>query len=1450
MKLSAKVDDVNVNILLLNETIFVELGNVYVKFALENVTTVESFLYNNFGIDLPVSEIIEKIEEIQSSELPLENLAALGLTIDLTKIDLAFFDNIVVDGDITTINLENIGEVKITLNNKVLSKIEFVGNGVDADVDFVEFNEFSLAASEENYIDVIDFLPTIENSIDIVNSNTISGVIDVTFDQTTLSINYTVDKKDLNDIYATFSTNLLGADICGIYTDNKIFVNVADSFKLAVNVTSLPEAIKEFLTAINVELASDEETINMVVGMIVGLVYDENTPLLITSLTQTENGLEIEVFNGLNISIVNGSTKLTLAGTYDNISVSATLIGGDINIERETIDETQYNQFESVLDLAEKVINSGLLNVAEGAYNYFKNGLTLGLTFNATYNNIALSGRVDFNLEAKEIRVSVNYDGISFNVIVVDKIAYLEIGNIYAKYSVDDLGKIETLIKNHFGLDIPLSKVVELFNETSSNEEPLAKLSSLGSINISEIDLAFFDNIIVDGDITTIAVENVGNINITVIDKLLTSVSFEGNDISASANFVDFAQIELAVSKESYIDLSKLLPTIENAITIANSPYINGVININESIAVNFAVNKADTSNVYAQFTTTIQGANIKVMYLGGKVYIHFADSIKLVSDFATLPSTINRLLEKADIAFNISENVDAGSMLSSILSVINPENTQILITSLVQGENNSLTITLHNQTSITLNNLSQEINFSTSVDNTGVNGVIIGSETIVEIPTIDDNQYIPLEDVLDLVEAFLNMAKLKDFHISGSLDIVGTIAGINLSWNVPYDLRIKEVDGEIQAMFVMGEIPVVVGLNNDVPMIAGDTDGGYDRYLKIFIKGRDVYIYRTEYVTRMFGMAARHYEKCTKITMETFLADPLRYVQYTIGFSDTIMNAISDAILKSLNRENPINLNNVVKSLAIINDTSFKIVLNAAELANNSDLGDLTLDIGIGHDGNGDSYLTNLGLNVNMPLASIFELNVTTTDTVIVDYGSPVDMSEFDNYVDNYRYAYDAEWEASDGSWTKANEVLYTIYFEENGGNSVSDITAAYGTEIKLPSFTTTQSDDGTKQTTREFVGWYTSSTFEEGSEFASTTMPKGDTTLYAKWKETVRYYRTISFVTNSSDSIDPIRALERSNINLPALSLKEEATETSVTIYSFDGWFTDAELTNPYTSYSMPSEDIILYAKWIVADVEEANLLQLYDNGQLIYSRYILPGKIIDLSGVGKVNETTKFYLAENYTTLYEGEFIMPEENLVLHIRNMYSLTVYSQYGTFIDSTTSVWQGTALAIPSQTTVVDDDFKTRQITYTFNGYKIDGTYGTVPAFMPNSDIEVVADWTVTEKKYYTVSFDVTWVKPQEWNDANSSLWGKITLVSAPTPVAPQLVLEGTNYDPSGFTSTAVYKYKAAGIFELSYKFKILTWNTGGPRSITNGASNSKYTPLTSVPITGNTTLYGSWGVY
>lgn len=142
-----------------------------------------------------------------------------------------------------------------------------------------------------------------------------------------------------------------------------------------------------------------------------------------------------------------------------------------------------------------------------------------------------------------------------------------------------------------------------------------------------------------------------------------------------------------------------------------------------------------------------------------------------------------------------------------------------------------------------------------------------------------------------------------------------------------------------------------------------------------------------------------------------------------------------------------------------------------------------------------------------------------------------------------------------------------YTLYFEENGGNPVEDITRVGGSLIgTLP------------EPTREgysFAGWYTDAALT--TEFTAKLMPKADTTVYAKW--TANEY-TVNFNVNGGNSWT---GDEGSKIVTYGEAYGTLPTPTRDG-HAFIGWYTDTEYTTLVTADSIVNftGTQTLYAKW----------------------------------------------------------------------------------------------------------------------------------------------------------------------------------------------------------------------------------------------------------------------------
>ena len=1177
--------------------------------------------------------------------------------------------------------------------------------------------------------------------------------------------------------YAQISTQIEGIDVGMTYLNNKVYFNAADKFMFVADTTSIANEIKQFLTDIGVDLSADNTS--KIIEVIESILDVNTTPLLITALNETENGFSITTYNDITLTIANDARKITIASGYDVVDFEGTIYCSDEEIELPTIDETLYTQTEPLFSLLAAVYNSGILDLINPALNTFKTG-KFGFDFKFDYAGNNINGNISINAVDLAAGVNVNVRGVNINIIMLDdNVAYVEFGNVFVKFALDDLTDVGTLLNKHFGIDLPFDTILEVVDKLRQGSFTASDMLETFDIDfdITKIDLEIFNSIIREDETFSIPLENIGTFTVAADEEKIKSIGFAGFDMTISATINDFVSYALSHDKSQYIDLADFIPTIDNGLDLINYNTFNGTITIDDgnlNVPINYVI--ALNGEDYAEFSTAIYGANIKAVYYKTKVYLEFAESVKVVVDINKMPAIIKELMDSAgknlpdgglfnaiDNAIQAFVNKDTSNIVNlaldlfdNVKSIFNAQDNAMLLKGLNQTENGFI-LTLYDDTKITLTNSKARIDVDTKISNTALNFYIEGKNGQEIIPNIDETLYTPMENVLELVKAFFNMTHKDDFNIQGTINVKLELLGMDgiINMNIPLNAQVKIVDGKTEFQAVVGEIPAIVGVNNDVPYKVGDTESGSGRMLYIYYSEGDIYLYRHEYVDILFGIDKREYEKCTKIAAATFIENPMYYLQYGIGFSDTIMNAINDAMTLAQNREGDINLNNVVNSFAA-NGDNFNIVLNLHEIANNPQLGDLNLNLGLGYDSEDKSYIHTLGLNVNMPFADGVEMDVSSNDLAIVDYGSTVDLSRLKEYVTNYKYAYNQEWEASNGEWEKSSETIYTIYFEENGGAEVSDISVVYKDPITLPTLPTRVIDDGNKQETLTFAGWYTSNDFKDKTLFTSTTMPRKDTTLYAKWDSSIRYYYTMNFVSEHNVSFNSIKALEGATISVPTYSGSiVEDDGTAEYTFTFAGWYSSPsfEEETRFKSAYMPSENTTLYAKWDCSTIFYRTLsFNTTGSGKNVESITALAGTQIQLPSIDTtwivddgITKNTKtfdsWWTTENYVS--GTKFIaqnMPDADTVLyakwndHVEYYRTISfVTDDYNTSINSITKL-AGTSVEIPalvSKTEIIDG----LNYVYNFGGWYTESELENefTSSVMPQNDVTLYAKWILAE---------------------------------------------------------------------------------------------------------------------
>ncbi len=177
---------------------------------------------------------------------------------------------------------------------------------------------------------------------------------------------------------------------------------------------------------------------------------------------------------------------------------------------------------------------------------------------------------------------------------------------------------------------------------------------------------------------------------------------------------------------------------------------------------------------------------------------------------------------------------------------------------------------------------------------------------------------------------------------------------------------------------------------------------------------------------------------------------------------------------------------------------------------------------------------------------------------------------------------------------WTQVYTVTFNLNYE--GAPAATLVTVEAGKTVAQTS---------APSTLREgflFNGWFTAA--DGGEEFDFAAAVTGDVTVYAKWTE-VGDATTYEVIFNYGTS-----AIE----NRTELVLEGEAVakpaDPSVSGRQFEGWFTDEACTKEYNFSTPVTEDITLYAKWLVT-AYTINYYYTLDGVETLYAtRTAIPG------------------------------------------------------------------------------------------------------------------------------------------------------------------------------------------------------------------------------------------------
>jgi uncharacterized repeat protein (TIGR02543 family) len=283
-------------------------------------------------------------------------------------------------------------------------------------------------------------------------------------------------------------------------------------------------------------------------------------------------------------------------------------------------------------------------------------------------------------------------------------------------------------------------------------------------------------------------------------------------------------------------------------------------------------------------------------------------------------------------------------------------------------------------------------------------------------------------------------------------------------------------------------------------------------------------------------------------------------------------------------------------------------------------------------------------------------------------------------------------------GKWERNS---YILSFVTNGGSILESRTLLFESVI--------ENLDTPTKIGNTFQGWFRNSNLTNKVNLPFT-MPAENTTFYAKWE--VNSYQ-ITFNTNGGNAVDPLSVKYGSSIVLP---------EVSKIGYSFVNWFSDSSLETLFILTTMPSNDLVLYAKWAINNYK----IIFISNGGSPLEEISMPylSLLVQPSNPTKEGHTfVNWFSDNNFNNLFVFPEFMPAENITLYAKwsvNTYTVTLFTNGGESIEPILFNF-GQALSIP----------KPIKSGYLFIDWFLDENLATPLnlASMPSYDFSLYAKW-------------------------------------------------------------------------------------------------------------------------
>lgn len=1367
-------------------------------FDFTEISNAFRFYMDKLGISLPDGELKELIDSINVSDL--NDLLKQIANLKVDENGLIYTNNgliislPIVDGefDYLKIDYKDYLHLNIDLNNTI-------------EIPNIDSSQYKNMLEEELFFKLHNQL--------IKNKN-LSLTAETVINNVPFGIWL---KADFNDVIEVqLGVNIYGKDLVLTIIGDNLYLEIDNILKAKGTTKDIADLIKSLnFDEINVG-EIDLDTIKYAIYMLF------KNPEVDLSFLKVDGNV-----NAFEVLAPNVSCKITVT-------------------EFETITYEENGNYQNINDLFDFV--KVLLDEVSNKQMAFE--------FTANIDRFTIDGKLQFIDNNLSLLAKINVFNKVIDVQLYKDVVYLAYDGIKVKSNINDLTNLVTRISDTLNLNLSNDDITSLDNLLSNLNLAVSK----NELNV-----------------------NLKDFNIK-LDLSPLNLEFNYKDIvNGQAKFTEPFEV---TEKQGYVDFNRF----ENLITSTLEMIISKKYNIGVSVdkVVDSQIDSSynldlqlDFADKLIMFAKVLGLDNeISVYYENQMIYVSYGNEngLKLAVNQTALKDLINIACNLFDIDLskiqflNNFSNGEEFSLdnLKSMLPKMSIDDipTYLEYIKEINLTENDLIIVINGEKlgDFVNSDISVQINFDENkISNIVVNGLNLTNKTneyfnielsinkLANVQGLQDKEkYIDISNTTELVTAIANTAKLTDWHIKGKVQLDINLGSLSINAaKIDVDANIKLDDKKQPIIDIeISSYPLIGGVNNANTNGVGGTGklliNARYRTISIYYKDGEIILKTRDAKWGAYSELIR----LTKVTPMTIVNNLSYYMQYLLGFTDTIQSKIDEAIKKSQSYEGETNLGNIILSYNKTGN-AHSLEINLAELAHNSDIGTLSLILTTDNLDylNNDLYLTKIDLDMKV----LDNMIVLRTDgsgdgLYLTDLGSPCDVSktfEMFEFYENSGFALDGEYEKQGSNdYKKANTGNSEITFK-NGDETISVVSGEIASKISFPTMDNIINDDKVTLKEYKFDGWFSDEEFE--TPFNLDTFPRYNITLFAKYSLiSSKTYARLKFVTNQENvQVNEIVGFIGETFELPTLKNIEQVIDDNNSILkTFIGWFDESG--NDFTVTEFTNVETIIYAKWQEKLTTVCNV-KVISAGNIIYNNKVEKGTDFDLSQFSEYKDSTLVYTNLSFEEKYLINDFVVLEDKVWYLRNKFMFTVESQYsglnGDKYYAEYTLYEGEEIDLPTFSNYeIDNSSYTTK--YEFNGFKYDNLLVTGTLFTAIAkNTQLVADWLVED--WCTVYFDAnSWEKPSWWT---ISSWAKSpTNISSVSNTTNNYIMikKGTSIKTSDYVATCKCKYT------VNYEFTTVAWTTDKAINLNTtafGTNNDYDSAKIDVVINENISLKPVW---